>query len=158
MLKDCNTYLKMLKSTLHFLVHNFSYFYVIPMDLCYLSKFKIFILYLNKNIANIHDLFKGHGKICQVAAVFIDRFYLLLFWAFVWVSRWFLLSLLIFSECCKLNTLYVHLAENFIWGFLCSTYIIFVPSNISHSRKEVGNSFVVKIFHREGIMIEQGVI
>jgi hypothetical protein len=55
----------------------------------------------------------------------------------------------------QLNKLSGHPAPNFIWGFLCGTYIIFVPSNISHSRKEVGNSFVVKFFHREVIIIEQ---
>jgi hypothetical protein len=33
-----------------------------------------------------------------------------------------------------------------------------MPFNVIHSRKEMGNSFVLKFFHREGIMIEQGVI
>jgi hypothetical protein len=62
---------------------------------------------------------------------------------------------LIFSECWQLNTLSGNLEPNFIWGFLCSTHIIFVPSNVSHSRKEMGNSFVVKFFHRKWIIIEQ---
>jgi hypothetical protein len=47
---------------------------------------------------------------------------------------------------------------NFIWGCLCSTHIIFMPSNAIHFRKEMENSFVVKVFHREGIIIKQGVI
>jgi hypothetical protein len=85
-------------------------------------------------------------------------FCLLFFWAFVWVSRWFFWSLLIFSECWKINTLYGHLLVNFIWGFLSSTHIIFVPFNVNHSRKEMRYSFVVKFFHREGIVIEQVVI
>jgi hypothetical protein len=33
-----------------------------------------------------------------------------------------------------------------IWGFLRSTHIIFMPSYVIHSRKEIGNSFVVKFF------------
>jgi hypothetical protein len=137
----------------------FLIFSVTPMEMCYLSKLQIFILYLNKNITKIRDLFKGCGKNHQIAVVIIGRFRVLLFWAFVWVLRWFFLSLLIFSECWQLNTLSGHLAPNFIWGFLCSTHIIFVPSNISHSRKEVRNSFVEMIFfHREGIIIDQGVI
>jgi hypothetical protein len=57
----------------------FFMFSVTPMDLCYLNKFQLFILYLNKNITKICDLFKGGGKICQVAAVFIDKLCLLLF-------------------------------------------------------------------------------
>jgi hypothetical protein len=149
MLKYCNTYLEMLKSVQNFLVHAFSYLFVTPMDLCYLFKLQLFILYLNKYITKFLDLFKGGGKNSQTAAVFIGRFCLLLFWAFIWVSRWLFLSLLIFSECWQLNTLYEHLETNFIWGFICSTYIIFMPSNTSHSKKEVGNSFVVKFFHRE---------
>jgi hypothetical protein len=44
------------------------------MDLCYLCKFQIFILYLNKNITKISDLFKGGAKILQVAAVFMADF------------------------------------------------------------------------------------
>jgi hypothetical protein len=63
---------------------------------------------------------------------------------------------LIFTS--KNNTLSGHLAPNFIWDFLCSTYIIFVPSNISQSRKEVENTFMVMFFHMEGLIIEQGVI
>jgi hypothetical protein len=139
----------MLKSAQHFLVHDFSYFYVTPMDLYYLYKLQLFILYLNKNITKILDLFKWGRKIRQIATVFIDRFCLLLFWAFVWVSRWLFFSLLIFSESWQLNKLSRYLAPNFIWGFLCSSYIIFVPSNISHSRKEVGNDFMVKFFSQE---------
>jgi hypothetical protein len=38
-----------------------------PMDLCYLSKMPIFILYLNTNIAKIHDMFMGGEKIRQTA-------------------------------------------------------------------------------------------
>jgi hypothetical protein len=53
-------------------IPNFS---VTPMDLCYLSKLQLFILYLNKNIAKIRDMFK-RGENCQTAAVFIGRFYL----------------------------------------------------------------------------------
>jgi hypothetical protein len=34
----------------------------------------------------------------------------------------------------------------------------FVPSNVIHSRKEMEKSSVVKFFHREGRIIEQGVI
>jgi hypothetical protein len=34
---------------------------------------------MNKNIAKILDMFKGGGKILLTAAVFIGRFYLLLF-------------------------------------------------------------------------------
>jgi hypothetical protein len=45
----------------------------------------------------------------------------------------------------KLNTLSGHLAPNFIWVF-STAHIL------------VGNSFMVKFFHREGIIIEQGVI
>jgi hypothetical protein len=56
------------------------------------------------------------------------------------------LSLLKFIECWQLNALSGHLAPNLIWGFLCSTHIIFVPFNVSHSRKEIGNDFVVKFF------------
>jgi hypothetical protein len=68
------------------------------------------------------------------------------------------LSLLIFCESWQLNILSGHLTPNFMWGFLSSTHIIFVPSNIIHSRKEMGNSSVLKFFQREGIIIEQGVI
>jgi hypothetical protein len=57
-----------------------------------------------------------------------------------------LLNLLIFSKCWQLNTLSGHIAPNYIWGLLCNTHIIFVRCNISHSRKEVRNSFVVKFF------------
>jgi hypothetical protein len=45
-----------------------------------------------------------------------------------------------------------------LFGVFFAAHIIFGPSNVSHSRKEVGNSFVVKFFHREGLIIEQGVI
>jgi hypothetical protein len=41
--------------------------------------------------------------------------------------------------------------------FLAAHILSFVPSNVIHSRKEIGNSFVVKFFHWEGIIIEQGV-
>jgi hypothetical protein len=41
-------------------IPNFS---VTPMDLCYLSKLQIFILYLNKNIAKIRDMFKRGEKL-----------------------------------------------------------------------------------------------
>jgi hypothetical protein len=34
----------------------------------------------------------------------------------------------------------------------------FVPSNVIHSRKEMGKSSMVKFFHKEGRIIEQGVI
>jgi hypothetical protein len=128
------------------------------MDLCYLYKLKLFILYQNKNITKIRDLFKGGEKFIK------QLLFLLTYFFFCFSERLFesqddsLLCLFIFNECWQLNTLSGHLASNFIWVFLCSTYIIFVPSNICHSRKEVGNSFVVKFFHREGIIIEQGVI
>jgi hypothetical protein len=98
----------------------------------------------------------------KTAVVFIGRLCLLLFWAFIWVLRWFLLSLLIFSECWQLNKIYGHLERNFIWCFLCRTYVMFVPFNVSHSRKEVGNSFVVKFFlqgrnnHRARIHLSNG--
>jgi hypothetical protein len=49
------------------------------MDLCYLYKLQLFILYLNKNIAKIHDMLMGGKKIRQTAAVFIGRLCLLLF-------------------------------------------------------------------------------
>jgi hypothetical protein len=49
------------------------------MDLRYLYKLQLFILYLNKNITKIHDLFKRGENIRQTAAVFIDKFCLLLF-------------------------------------------------------------------------------
>jgi hypothetical protein len=86
-------------------------------------------------------MFKGGEKIHEAASVFIGS-----------------LSFAVLSICWKLNTLSGHRAPNFIWGFLCSTYIVFMPSNVNHSRKEMGNSFVVKFFHKEGIIIKQGVI
>jgi hypothetical protein len=70
----------------------------------------------------------------------------------------FFLSILIFYECWQLNILSGHLTPNFIWGFLSNTHIIFVPSNVIHSRKEMENNFVVKFFHMEGIISKQGVI
>jgi hypothetical protein len=36
-----------------------------------------------KKSEKISDMFKGGEKNCQVAAVFVDRFYLLLFRAFI---------------------------------------------------------------------------
>jgi hypothetical protein len=53
------------------------------MDLCYLYKLNLFVLYLNTNILKIRDMFKGGEKIRQIAAVFIGRLCLLLFLAFV---------------------------------------------------------------------------
>jgi hypothetical protein len=47
----------------------------------------------------------------------------------------------------QLNILSRHYAPNFIWGFLYSTYIIFIPSNVNHSRKEMENS-CGKVFSR----------
>jgi hypothetical protein len=116
------------------------------MDLCYLSKLQLFIFYLNKNISKTCDMFKGGKKNCQASAIFIDIFCLLLFRAFVWVSRWLFLSILLFYECCQLNILYGNLTPNFIWDFFSSTYIIFMPSNVIHSRKEMRKCFVVKFF------------
>jgi hypothetical protein len=54
--------LELLKSVQYFLVHEFSYFSVTPMDLCYLYKLQIFILCLNKNSAKICFMFKGVKK------------------------------------------------------------------------------------------------
>jgi hypothetical protein len=55
---------------------------VAPMDMRDLSKLQLFILYLNRNIANICGIFKGGEKIHQAAVVFIGSC-LLLFRAFV---------------------------------------------------------------------------
>jgi hypothetical protein len=46
----------------------FLYFFVTPTEL---SKLQLFILYLNKNIAKIRDMFKGAIFFCQTAVVFI---------------------------------------------------------------------------------------
>jgi hypothetical protein len=124
------------------------------MDLSYLYKLQLFILYLNKNIEKIGDMFKGANKFAKLLLFLLADSVFCCF-EHLFESQDDSLSLLIFSECWQLNKLSGHLAPNFIWGFLCSTHIMLLPSNVNHSRKEMGNSFVVNVFHREEIITEK---
>ena len=71
------------------------------------------------------------------AAIFLDRFCLVLQNPFFWVSTWFFLSILVFWEFLQLNTLSGHLKPNFIWGFYSSLHVIFMPL-MSPRRKRMG--------------------
>jgi hypothetical protein len=115
---------------------------------------KLFILYLNKNIAKLCDMFKGVEKFSKLLLFLLGDYVFCCFEHSFESQDDSFLVFFIFSECWQLNTLSGHFSPNFIWGFLCNTHIIFVPSNVSHSRKEMGNSFMVKFFHMEGIIIE----
>jgi hypothetical protein len=87
----------------------------------------------------------GGKQILQAAAIFIDKSVFCCFehlfesqddsfWVF-----WYLMNVgnLIYS---------LEHATNFIWSFHSSICFIFVPSNVNHCRKEMGNSFVAKFF------------
>ena len=55
-------------------------------------------------------------------------------------------------------TLYTSCTKNYLEAFMIAWNLSFVPTNVIHSEKRWENSFVVKLFHREGRTIKQGYI
>jgi hypothetical protein len=62
------------------------------MDLLYLSKLITLIIYLNKNIAKIRDMFKGGKKLCQTAAVYMQIL------SFIVLSIWLNIKMICFES------------------------------------------------------------
>jgi hypothetical protein len=95
-------------------------------------------LYTQQSTKNL-DMFKGAKKLAKLLLFLLTDSVFCCF-EHLFESQDDFFSFLIFCEYWQLNILSGNLVPNFIWGFLSSTHIIFMPSNVIHSRKEMENN------------------